>query len=325
VDWFEGKSVEPILGVAASGLDVSARRLELSDGSSLGYEQLVIATGARPRLLPAFAAYDNTSTLRTLEDARALRELLISGARLLIIGAGFIGQEVAAAARGHGAAVTVIEAEPLPMHGLLGRQIGTWFAQVHREQGVDLVLGQTVAQIHGAGRIEEVTLEDGRRVAADHVLVAIGVDPDLGWASAAGLPATGIATDAGGRSELPGVYAAGDAAAFHDAFLGRHALSGHWEAAGRQGAAVAHAIAGQPLPAPALSSFWSDQYGMRINYLGHASLADAVEIEGDPAERDFVALYTRGGVPVAALSVGRPQALGELRERLAYMTAAPQG
>jgi 3-phenylpropionate/trans-cinnamate dioxygenase ferredoxin reductase subunit len=325
VDWFEGKSVEPILGVAASGLDVSARRLELSDGSSLGYEQLVIATGARPRLLPAFAAYDNTSTLRTLEDTRALRELLISGARLLIIGAGFIGQEVAAAARGHGAAVTVIEAEPLPMHGLLGRQIGTWFAQVHREQGVDLVLGQTVAQIHGAGRIEEVTLEDGRRVAADHVLVAIGVDPDLGWASAAGLPATGIATDAGGRSELPGVYAAGDAAAFHDAFLGRHALSGHWEAAGRQGAAVAHAIAGQPLPAPALSSFWSDQYGMRINYLGHASLADAVEIEGDPAERDFVALYTRGGVPVAALSVGRPQALGELRERLAYMTAAPQG
>jgi len=324
-DWFDDKSVEPILGVAASGLDASARRLELSDGSSLCYEQLVIATGARPRMLPAFEAYDNASTLRTLEDSRALRERLISGARLLIIGAGFIGQEVAAAARGHGAAVTVIEAEPLPMHGLLGREIGAWLARVHLEQGVDLVLGQTVAQIHGAGHIEEVTLEDGRRVAADHVLVAIGVDPDLGWASAAGLSAIGIATDAGGRSELPGVYAAGDAAAFHDPFLGRHALSGHWESAGRQGVAVAHAIAGQPLPAPALSSFWSDQYGMRINYLGHASLADAVEIEGDPAQRDFVALYTRRGVLVAALSVGRPQALGELRERLAYMAEAPQG
>ena len=324
VDWFDDKSVEPILGIAASGLDAVARRLELSDGSSLGYEQLVIATGARPRMLPSFAAYDNASTLRTLEDARALRELLLSGARLLIIGAGFIGQEVAAAARGHGAAVTVIEAEPLPMHGLLGREIGAWFAQVHREQGVDLVLGQTVAQIHGAGRIEGVTLEDGRRIAADHVLVAVGVDPDLGWASAARLPASGIATDAGGRSGLPGVYAAGDAAAFHDAFLGRHALSGHWEAAGRQGVAVAHAIAGQPLPAPALSSFWSDQYGMRINYLGHASLSDAVEIEGDPAQRDFIALYTRAGEPVAALSVGRPQALGELRERLAYMAEAPE-
>jgi NADPH-dependent 2,4-dienoyl-CoA reductase/sulfur reductase-like enzyme len=195
---------------------------------------------------------------------------------------------------------------------------------MHREQGVDLVLGQTVAQIHGAGRVEAVTLEDGRQVVADHVLVAVGVDPDLGWVSAAGLPAGGIATDAGGRSELPGIYAAGDAAAFYDAFLGRHALSGHWEAAGRQGVAVAHAIAGQPLPAPALSSFWSDQYGIRINYLGHASLADAVKIEGDPAARDFLALYTRAAKPVAALSVGRPQALGELRERLAYMTGAQQ-
>ncbi|HXR14116.1 MAG TPA: FAD-dependent oxidoreductase [Solirubrobacteraceae bacterium] len=320
--WFEDKAIEPILGVAASGLHPAAHRLDLSDGSSLGYEQLVIATGARPRTLAAFSAYDNVSTLRTIEDARALRELLLSGARLLVIGAGFIGQEVAAAARGHGAAVTVIEAEPLPMHGLLGREIGGWFAQVHREQGVDLVLGETVAQIHGAGRVEEVTLADGRRIAADHVLVAIGVDPDLDWASSAGLSARGVATDAGGRSELPAVYAAGDAAAFYDAFLGRHLLSGHWEAAGRQGTAVAHSIAGQPPPAPALSSFWSDQYGMRINYLGHASLADAVEIDGDPAERDFVALYTRAGEPVAALSVGRPQALGELRDRLAYLTEA---
>ena len=324
-DWFEDKAVEAILGVAASGLDATARRLELSDGRSLGYEQLVIATGARPRMLPAFAAYDNASTLRTLEDASALRGLLLSGARLLIIGAGFIGQEVAAAARGHGAEVTVVEAEPLPMHGLLGREIGAWFAQLHRDQGVDLVLGETVAQIHGAGRVEAVTLEHGRRIACDHVLVAIGVDPELGWASGAGLPASGIPTDAGGRSELAGVYAAGDAAAFHDAFLGRHALSGHWEAAGRQGVAVAHAIAGQPLPPTALSSFWSDQYGLRINYLGHAGLADAVEIEGDPDGRDFLALYTRAGEPVAALSVGRPQALGELRERLAYMTEPPPG
>jgi NADPH-dependent 2,4-dienoyl-CoA reductase/sulfur reductase-like enzyme len=276
-------------------------------------------------MLPAFAAFDNASTLRTLEDASAMRELLLSGARLLIVGAGFIGQEVAAAARGHGAQVTVIEAEPLPMHGLLGREIGGWFAQLHREQGVDLVLGQTVAQVHGAGRVEGVTLDDGRRIAADHVLVAIGVDPDLGWASAAALQPSGIATDAGGRSELAGVYAAGDAAAVYDAFLGRHALSGHWESAGRQGVAVAHAIAGQPLPAPALSSFWSEQYGIRITYLGHASLADAIEIEGDQDGRDFVALYTRAGKPVAALSVGRPQALGELRERLAYMTEAPQG
>lgn len=322
-DWFGDKGVEVILGVAASGLDAGARTLALSDGARLPYDQLVIATGARPRVLPAFAGYENVATLRTLEDSQRLRGLLGSGGRLLIVGAGFIGQEVAAAARAHGVTVTVVEAEPLPMHGLLGREIGAWFAAVHREEGVELVLGHSVAAVHGRGRIEEVSLDDGRRIATDHVLVAIGVEADLAWAAHAGLPAGGIPVDAGGRSALAGVYSAGDAAAFHDAFLGHHALSGHWEAAGRQGAAVAHAIVGEPLPAPALSSFWSDQYGMRLNYLGHASLADSVTIEGDLAQRDFLATYTRAGQPIAALSVGRPQALGELRDLLAYMTEAP--
>jgi NADPH-dependent 2,4-dienoyl-CoA reductase/sulfur reductase-like enzyme len=324
-EWFEQKQVELVGGVAASGLDPASHRLALADGSTLDYEQLVVATGARPRMLDAFAGYANVSTLRTLEDARGLRELLEAGARLLIIGAGFIGQEVAAAARHHGAAVTVVEAEPLPMHGLLGRELGGWFAALHREHGVELVLGHTAAQVHGGERVEEVTLDDGSHVQADHVLVAVGVAPDIGWAADAGLAGSGIPTDATGRSELPDVYAAGDVAACYDAFLGRHALSGHWESAGRQGAAVANAIVGREPPAAALSSFWSDQYGLRIQYVGHAFLADAVTIDGDPAENDFAAVYSRAGTPVAALVVGRPRALGELRERLAYMTAAPGG
>ena len=319
-EWFSDKAVETLLGVSAVGIDAVAHRLALAGGDVLGYEHLVIATGARPRTLPLLAGHDNVSTLRTLEDARALREVLASGARLLIVGAGFIGGEVAAAARAHGCAVTVVEAEPLPMHGLLGREVGGWFAALHREEGVELVLGRTVAQVHGSGRVEEVTLDDGSRIATDHVLVAIGVDPELGWAAAAGLGQAGIPVDAGGRSVISDVYAAGDVAAFPDPFLGRHALSGHWEASGRQGTAVAHAIAGAPVPPPALSSFWSDQYGLRINYLGHAPAADAVSFQGDPAAREFVATYTRAGRPVAALSVGRPQALGELRELLAYMT-----
>jgi 3-phenylpropionate/trans-cinnamate dioxygenase ferredoxin reductase component len=322
-EWFEEKQVELVGGVAASGLDPAAHRLALADGSTLDYEQLVVATGARPRMLDAFARYANVSMLRTLEEARVLRELLEAGARLLIIGAGFIGQEVAAAARHHGAAVTVVEAEPLPMHGLLGRELGGWFAALHREHGVELVLGHTAAQVHGGERVEGVTLDDGTRVQADHVLVAVGVAPDIGWASAAGLPASGIPTDAAGRSGLPDVYAAGDVAAGYDPFLERHALSGHWESAGRQGAAVAHAIVGREPPPAALSSFWSDQYGLRIQYVGHAFLADAVTIDGDPAQNDFAAVYTRAGTPVAALAVGRPRALGELRESLAYMTAAP--
>jgi len=319
-DWYAEKSVELLTGVAASGLDAVAHRLALADASTVGYEHLVIATGSRPRMLAQFAPYENVSTLRTLEDAEGLRGLLQARARLLIIGAGFIGQEVAAAARRGGVEVTVIEAEPLPLHGLLGREIGEWFAQLHRSEGVELVLGHTTAQIHGGRRVEAVTLDDGRRIETDHVLVGIGVVPDLDWVEGTGLQTSGIRTDEGGRSELPGVYAAGDAAACYDTFLERHVLSGHWESAGRQGAAVAHSIVGRAAPARGLSSFWSDQYGTRIQYLGHARLADSVVIDGDPAERDFVAVYHRDSTPVAALIVGRPRALVEMRERLSYIT-----
>jgi 3-phenylpropionate/trans-cinnamate dioxygenase ferredoxin reductase subunit len=322
-EWYRDKAIEALRGVAASGLDPGAHRLALSDGSALHYEQLVVATGAKPRTLPAFAGYENVSTLRTLEDSSAIRELLGARVRLLIVGAGFIGQEVASGARAAGVEVTVIEAEPLPLHGILGREIGEWFAALHRGEGVDLVLGHTVAQIHGANRVEAVTLDDGRRVEADHVLIGIGVVADLDWLAGCGLPTTGIPTDEGGRSELPDVYAAGDAAAFFDAFLGRHALSGHWESAGRQGAAVAHAIIGRPPPTPAVSSFWSDQYGTRIQYLGHAQLADRVTLDGDPEARDFTAVYTRDGEPVAALVVGRPHALADLRDRLRYLSERP--
>jgi 3-phenylpropionate/trans-cinnamate dioxygenase ferredoxin reductase subunit len=319
-DWYEDKSVELLPSLAATGLDAAAHRVAVSDGSELDYEHLVIATGARPRLLAPFAAYENVSTLRTLEDAGTIRSLLESAARLLIIGAGFIGQEVAAAARKAAVEVTVVEAEPLPLHGLLGPEVGRWFAELHRGEGVDLVLGQTASQIHGGRRVEAVTLDGGRRIETDHVLIGIGVVPDLDWVASAGLPTGGIPTDAGGRSSLPDVYAAGDAAAAYDAFLERHVLSGHWEAAGRQGAAVANSILGRPAPAAGLSSFWSDQYGTRINYMGHAGLADAVSIDGDPKSRDFVAHFTRGDDLVAALIVGRPKAMGEMRERLSHLT-----
>jgi 3-phenylpropionate/trans-cinnamate dioxygenase ferredoxin reductase subunit len=315
-EWLEERAIEVLEGTTASAFDADARRLSLADGSSRDYEHLVIATGSRPRMLEPFARFSNVSVLRTIEDSLLLRGLLERGAHLLIVGAGFIGQEVAAAARKRGLAVTVVEAAPLPMHGVLGSEIGGWFAALHREEGVDLVLGQTAAQIHGGDRVEAVTLDDGRRIEAEHVLIGVGVTPDVGWT---GIEAGGVPVDVGGRSEWPDVYAAGDAAAFYDPFLGRHALSGHWESAGRQGAAVAHSITGSEPPRPALSSFWSDQYGMRIQYLGHAALADALEVDGDLAARDFVALYTRSGEPVAALIVGRPRALGELRERLAYM------
>jgi NADPH-dependent 2,4-dienoyl-CoA reductase/sulfur reductase-like enzyme len=311
-----------LLGTPASGLDAGARRLALADGRVLGYDDLVIATGAAPRMLPSFAPYSNVSTLRTIEDSRLLRGRLQSGERLLVIGAGFIGLEVAAAARGAGVDVSVVELERLPLLALLGEEVGRWFAELHTGEGVELVLGHTVAEIHGERAIEAVTLDDGRRMSADHVLVGIGVRPDLGWLAGSGLPLDGIPVDVSGRTSLPNVYAAGDAAAFYNPYLGRHHLSGHWESAGRQGAVVANAIAGRPPAPPAVSSFWTDQYGTRVQYLGHAPLADEITIEGDRDARDFVAHYERGGELVAAVAVGRPRALPELRDRLSHLTEA---
>ena len=202
-DWYDGKAVELLLGVRASGLDADARRLALEDGRELDYEHLVVATGARPRLLPAFAGHENVSTLRTFEDAQRLRALLAARARLLIVGAGFIGQEVAAAARAAGTEVTIVEAERLPLVGLLGELIGGWFAELHRHEGVELLLETTVDQIHGERTVEAVTFSDGRRLECDHVLVGIGVRPDLAWVEGSGLPTDGIPTDTAGRSVAP--------------------------------------------------------------------------------------------------------------------------
>jgi NADPH-dependent 2,4-dienoyl-CoA reductase/sulfur reductase-like enzyme len=294
--------------------------LALDDGRTLAFDQLVIATGARPRTLPLFEGYANVTTLRTIDDAHTLRELFARHGKLAVIGAGFIGLEVAAAARGAGAEVTLIEIEALPLGALLGQQIGRWFAELHAVAGVELVLSAQVSSVRGDGAVSALTLADGRTIACDHVLVAVGVMPDLAWLRGCGLPTTGVPTDTSGRSAEPDIFAAGDAAAAFDPFLGRHALAGHWEAGSRQGAAVAGAILGREPAAAPLPSFWSDQYGTRIQYLGHAQAADAVTIDGDPADSDFVAEYTRDGELVAAVIVGRPRAVPALRDRLNYMT-----
>jgi 3-phenylpropionate/trans-cinnamate dioxygenase ferredoxin reductase subunit len=319
-DWYAERDIEVILGSRASHLDPFAQRVTTEDGETLAYGKLVIATGAKPRMLSLFEGHANVSTLRTLEDSQTIRSVIAEQRKLAVIGAGFIGQEVAAAARAAGAAVTVIELEQLPLIGVLGADVAQWFADVHREEGVELLLGTQVSEIVGDGRIESLTLADGHRVACDHVLVGIGVAPDVGWLASAGFTDSGIPTDELGRTELPDVYAAGDVAAAYDPFLERHVFAGHWESAARQGVQVATAILGHDAAPTPLSSFWSDQYGKRIQYLGHAELADNVSIDGDPAARDFVAHYTRGGDLVGALIVGRPRAVGELRERLRYMT-----
>lgn len=315
--WYEEKQVELLLGMRAEALDPAVRTVRLDSGAELAYEKLLIATGSAARRLPFLDGFENVHALRTLADARRLRAELRSGARLAIVGAGFIGQEVAATARKLGAEVTMIEALETPLAPIIGTEIGAWFAELHRSEGVRVLTGAILESARGrAGRVEELVLAGGRTVPCDAVLVGVGTAPATGWLEGSGLDPKGVRTDAAGRTWLPGVFAAGDASVPFDPRFGNHSRTEHWDAAAWQGAAVAGAMLGERPGTPPLPSFWSDQYGLRIQYVGHAHRADAVAVEGDPAERSFEAVFSRAGVPVAGLAVGRPRSIPALKKRV---------
>jgi NADPH-dependent 2,4-dienoyl-CoA reductase/sulfur reductase-like enzyme len=314
--WYEEKEVELLLGARAERLDPRARTVTLDSGAELPYEQLLIATGGSARRLPFLEGYENVHYLRTLADARKLREELRPGARLAIVGAGFIGQEVAATARRLGVEVTMLEALETPLAPILGEEIGGWFAGLHLDEGVRVMTGAMLDGARGNGRVEELILVDGRRVACEAVVVGVGTAPATDWLGGSGLDEAGVHADASGRTKLPGVFAAGDASVPFDPRFGSHARTEHWDAAAWQGAAAARSMLGEYPGTPPLPSFWSDQYGLRIQYVGHAHHADAVVVEGDPDARDFEALFTRSGVPIAGLTVGRPRAIPALKRRI---------
>ncbi len=249
-------------------------------------------------------------------DASTLRDALSPGSRLIVIGGGFIGQEVAATARGLGVDVSLLEAMDAPLVGLLGHELGTWFADLHRRHGVDVHCGATAVDARRApdGSITSLVLGDGRTIECDSIVVGVGVVPADEWLAGSGIGGGGVECDVDGRTALADVYAAGDVARPYDRYLGAHARSEHWEAAARQGVAAARAMLGLPSPPAPPASFWSDQYGLRIQYLGYAPLGDDLEIEGDPADDDFGVLWRRDGRPVAALLVGRPRELPAMRK-----------
>jgi len=324
--WYGEREIELLLGERAAALDPGRRSVRLESGAELRYGQLLIATGGAPRALP-FLRHANVHTLRTLGDARRLRAALRPGARLAIVGAGFIGQEVAATARRLGVEVTIVEALPAPLAPVLGERLGRWFAELHAQEGVRVLVGAALEGARGgADAVEELVLADGRRLPCDLVVVGVGTAPATAWLRGSGLGEAGVRVDSHGRTDLPGVYAAGDACLAFDHRHGEHARTEHWDAAAWQGAAAARAMLGDDPGTPPLPSFWSDQYGIRVQCVGHPQRADAVSVEGDPAERDFEAVFSRDGVPVAGLAVGRPRAIPALRKRIeGGHRSAPQG
>lgn len=321
-DWYRDHEVELVLGDPAVALDPAAHRVRLASGARFPYGRLLIATGGEPRRLP-FLDHENVHVLRSVTDARRLGAELAPGARLAIVGAGFIGQEVAATARGLGARVTLIEALPAPLAPLIGERLGGWFTDLHREEGVDVRLGAALADVRGGARVEELVLADGERIACDLVLVGIGTVPATGWLAEHGL-ATGVPVDASGRTDLPDVFAAGDAALSPDPATGAHRRTEHWEAAAWQGAAVAKAMLGEDPGPPPPATFWSDQFGLRVQCVGNPAGAEEARLEGDPAAREFEVLFTRAGRPVAGLAVGRPAAIRRFRKQIEDGTAAPE-
>jgi NADPH-dependent 2,4-dienoyl-CoA reductase/sulfur reductase-like enzyme len=318
---YDALALDMRLGVRATSLDVAARRVGLDDGAILEYDRVIIATGARARMLPGARARDGLHVLRTLSDAIALRDDLNRAQRVAIVGAGFIGLEVAASCRVRGLDVSLIEAFPLPLSPICGNTVGRLIADLHRDHGVDLRVGVTVSNIEGDSRVTGVLLSDGSRIAADVVVIGIGVIPNTGWLEGSGLALdNGIVCNEAGEAG-PGVYAAGDVARMYNGWHGDRLRVEHWTNAVEQAAHVATNALGGHGASPGFSSvpyFWSDQYDRKIQFVGHLRADDElVVVDGSIGGRTLTALYRRGDRMTACLAINQPRALVKFRKLLA--------
>lgn len=316
--------VELRSGVAAAGLDPAAQKVMLDDGTVIAFDHLVVATGLRPRQLPFGHDLGGVHVLRGLDDARALRDALQGGPRVTVIGAGFLGCEVAAVAREIGAEVDLVDVLDRPLVTALGDEIADLLAETHRHHGVTLHLPERVVAIEEeAGRVRSVVLGDGTVLDTDVVVVAIGSVPAVEWLSGAGLQlggpapgdgAGGILCDSSGRA-APGVYAVGDVAAWWSESEQCHRRTEHRLTANEHARAVAHAIVGTPAPgAPAAPFFWSDQYDLKIQVYGSTAGHDRFGVvEGSMEQGRFVAAYGRGGRITGVLGVNSVKALRSWR------------
>ncbi|HKA93022.1 MAG TPA: FAD-dependent oxidoreductase [Acidimicrobiia bacterium] len=311
------------LGRRATGLDIENRVVELDGGDALGFEGLVVATGARPRTLPGTPALDGIFVLRTLDDCLSIRARLDARPRVVVIGAGFIGSEVAATCRGRGLDVTVLEMLATPLERAVGPVVGDACGRLHHRHGVDLRCGVTVAGFEGTERVEKVRLTDGSTIEADVVVVGVGVVPETRWLESSGLELdNGVVCDETCLA-APGVVAAGDVARWpNPLFDGERMRVEHWTNATEQGVAAARrllvddAAAAEPFaPVPFV---WSDQYDVKIQVVGSIRGDDEVAVvDGSLDEHRFVALFGRGGRLVGALGFSRPRLVMQYRRLIA--------
>lgn len=311
---YEKAAVGLRLDVRVTAIDRSAKRVHLSDGSTLGYAKLALCTGGRPRALvaaglPTDRTPSNLHVLRTQADADAIRAGIRAGVRLAIIGGGYVGLEVAASATKLGASVTVLEAQPRVLARVAGPVLSAFYEAVHTEAGVDLRTGVTVQRLEcsDAGAVQAIVCGDGRRLAVDRVVVGVGMLPNVELAEAAGLVVDrGIVVDELSVSSDPDIVAAGDCTSHDHAHYGRRVRLESVPNALEQARAAASGLCGKSKPNRAIPWFWSDQYELKLQMVGLSDGFEHCVLRGTPASRHFIAFYLKGGVVIAADAVNRP-------------------
>ena len=302
--FYEEHGIELRSGEHVVRLDPGRRELTLQSDEPLAYDRLLLATGSAPRRLSIPGSeLEGVHYLRTFGDSDALRARLDAGGRLVVIGAGWIGCEVAASARQRGLEVTVIAPHSVPFERVLGSEVGAIYRDIHVDHGVEMLLGTAVAALEGADSVERVRLNDGRTIDCDAVVVGIGATPRAILAAAAGLAVdNGILVDERLETSAPGVFAAGDVANQLHPSLGRLRVE-HWDNALQQGPAAARSMLGSTEGYARLPYFFSDQYDVGMEYSGHATDWDRIVFRGDPAEREFIVFWLRDGRVLAGMNV----------------------
>ncbi|WP_426996375.1 NAD(P)/FAD-dependent oxidoreductase [Pseudarthrobacter sp. N5] len=311
--WYVENDVELRLGISVTGVDPEAKSVRLGDGSSLHYSALLLATGALPRQLPLTGTgLSGVTTFRTLDDSRRLRKVLAGGGRnVVMIGSGWIGMELAAAARSYANEVTLLGLEDIPLGAAIGSDLGRFFRSLHESNGVNFRLPASAREIIGeSGSVTGVITDSGELLPADAVVIAVGVAPDTALAAAAGLELrNGILTDASLRTSREGIFAAGDVANALHPFTGEHHRSEHWSNALNGGKIAAKSMLGLDAALDTVPYFYTDQFDVSMEYSGFPALASGAEpvIRGSLESKEFIAFWQRDGQVVAGMNVNWPR------------------
>jgi 3-phenylpropionate/trans-cinnamate dioxygenase ferredoxin reductase component len=313
--FYEEREIELRTSTRVESIDVAAAEAVLEGGERVGYERLLLTPGAEPRRLSVPGAdLEGVLYLRTIVDSEAIRARIDAGGKLVTIGSGWIGSEVAASARQRGCEVTVIERGSLPLERVLGSELGAIYRDIHTDHGVEFVSEATLEAFEGDGNVEAVRV-DGRRIEADFVVVGVGVAPRTGLAEAAGIAVeNGVLTNDRLETSAPGVFAAGDVANQEHPLFGRRIRIEHWANALSQGPAAARNMLGRDRPYDTVPYFFSDQYDVGMEYAGYATDWDEVVFRGDPKEREFIAFWLKDGRVLAGMNVNVWEVTDQIQE-----------